>query len=108
MNPVASEKEIIGGYAVAGATMLLGMYLGLRMNDGHADVFVMRTFTLIAALVVLKYTFAWGRHRGFPVRRVDGTISLENLLSNLIAAVVVFFGLILMGAPFLPLLVPGR
>jgi hypothetical protein len=108
MSQVASEKEILGGYAVAGATMLAGVYLGLRMDGGHAGVLVTRIFTIIAALVVLKYTFEWGRRRGFPVGRADGSIAAGNLLRNLVAAAVVFFGLILLSAPFTPLLVAGR
>ena len=106
-RPPASEKEILGGYAVAGASIILGVYLGLKINDGHADAFVVRLFTIIAALVVLKYTFEWGRRRGFPVGRADGGIAVGNLFRNLVASAVVFFGLIWLSGPFLALLVPA-
>jgi hypothetical protein len=87
------SREIAGGFVLAGFALCLGVYFGVKAGaEGGAAL--MRLFYGVAALIVLKFTFAWGRHRGFPVKREDGRIVISHVFRNLTMAVIVW-GLLL-------------
>jgi len=86
---MASAKEIATGYALAGVTLCMGVYFNLKIGPGGVGEFVFRTLEFMAAVLILKYTFEWGRHRGFPVGRADGTIAVGNLIRNLVMSAIV-------------------
>lgn len=107
MNQTIRGKEILGGYALATATLCVGFYLVTEHGDlglspapfENTGAIVIRSFMLLAAAIVLKFTLDWGRLRGFAVGRADGTINLTNLARNLVVAVIVFGGIFFVSAP---------
>jgi hypothetical protein len=101
MNQITSRKEIIGGYALAGVTLCLGVYLGTKIDIGAAGSLVIRTFSVIAALTVLKFTFEWGRLRGFSVGREGGGIAVGNLVRNLMMSAIVFVVITVLFGPLI-------
>lgn len=107
MNRTLQGKEIVAGYAFAAATLCFGFcvataYAGPGASPAlidNASTLVLRVFMAIAAAIVLNFTFAWGRLRGFGVGRADGTINVTNLARNVVVAIIVFFGIFAMSAP---------
>ena len=96
MNRDITPKEIAAGFACAAATLFAGFYFSMRFGSeeiGRQDIGTMfwRGFGLIAGAIILKYTFALGRLRGFAVERADGTIDLDNFIRTLVASALVFF-----------------
>lgn len=104
-SPTVAPFELFAALALAVGTICLGVYLSFAVGTVApvADVgtFLMRLCTLVAVLIVMKYTFAVGRARGFPIRRADGRLHGENLLRNLVASVLAFFCVGLLSTPFL-------
>ncbi|HVZ64332.1 MAG TPA: hypothetical protein VG936_07160 [Lacunisphaera sp.] len=87
-----SPKEIVAGYAIAAIALAAGPVLGLAAGDPAFTIFV-RGFGLLALGIVLKYTFALGRLRGFAAHRADGALDLTNSLRCLVASMIVMFAL---------------
>jgi hypothetical protein len=100
MNPSTTHKEIAAGYLLAGVTLCLGFYFGIKAEGEIGTMFV-RGFYLLAVLIVLKFTFAWGRSRGFAARREDGSIAISHVLRNLVMAAIVFAVLSFLFAPLM-------
>lgn len=63
----------------------------------------MRLFYVAAVLIVLKFTFAWGRNRGFPMTKEDGSIVISHLLRNLVMTAAVWIVLLFIFAPMVML-----
>jgi hypothetical protein len=99
MPTTSTSKEIAGGFVLAGVTLCLGVYFGLKV-EGEGGTALLRLFYLLSIAIVLKVTFAWGRQRGFPARLADGTIALGHVLRSLTMAVIVWGVLVLVFAPF--------
>jgi hypothetical protein len=93
MTTTNPSEEIAGGFVLAGFTLCLGVYFGVKAGE-EGGAALMRLFYGVAALIVLKYTFAWGCHRGFPAKREDGSIVVSHVLRNLTMAALVW-GLLL-------------
>ncbi len=104
MNAVTTRKEIAAGFALAALTLCAGFWFSVRAGELGATA-LMRIFGLIAILIVVKYTFALGRLRGFPARRGDGRLHFENCLRNLFAAAIVFFCVMWLSGPFVAAIV---
>jgi hypothetical protein len=103
MTSSITHKEIATGYLVAGVTLCLGFYFGIKA-EGDAGTMLVRVFYLLAVLIVLKFTFAWGRSRGFAARREDGRIALSHVLRNLVMAAIVMAALSFLFAPVMMLM----
>jgi hypothetical protein len=101
MDRTINGKEIAAGFAVAAATLCLGFYLSVLVRREDVSTLFLRGFGLLAIGIVLKYTFALGRLRGFPVRREDSSIDVSNLLRNLVAAAIVLFCVVFLSGPFI-------
>jgi hypothetical protein len=99
MNRTITFKEITAGYALAGICFCLGLYFSLKVGDEHGGAFL-KLFYLVGALIVLKFTFAWGRMRGFAARREDGSFIVSHVLRNLVMSAIVWMGVSLAIAPF--------
>lgn len=102
MTTTNTPKEIAGGFALAGITLCLGVFFSVKAGD-QGGTAVMRLFYLVAILTVLKFTFAWGRLRGFPARREDGSIALSHVFRNLVMAAIVWGVLLLAFSPLVML-----
>jgi hypothetical protein len=98
MNRTITPKEITAGYALAGICLCLGLYFSIKVGDEHGGAFL-KLFYLVAALIVLNFTFAWGRLRGFAARREDGSFIVGHVLRNLVMSVIVWIGVSLAIAP---------
>jgi hypothetical protein len=105
MNRILTFREIGVGYAIAGITLCLGLYFGIKIGNGDPSGLILKSSYLLAVLIVLKFTFAWGRLRGFSPRNEDGSISVSHMLRNLVMAVLVWVMLSALFAPFLLLAV---
>jgi hypothetical protein len=57
---LVTGNEIVGGYALAGITLCLGVYFSTLVGPGDAWLAVSRPFSILAALIVLKCTFRLG------------------------------------------------
>lgn len=101
MNHVITPKEIIAGFALAAGTLCLGFYLGVKVGPDNVGTLFMRGFGLLAVAIIVKYTFAWGRLRGFPARRADASIHGGNLARNLVASAIVCLGVVFISGPFI-------
>lgn len=109
MNHAITPKEIIAGFALASGTLCLGFYLGVKVGGDVGGTLLMRGFSLLAVGIVLKYTFALGRLRGFPARRADASIDGVNLVRNLVASAIVFFCVVFLSGPFIAAVIrPAR
>ena len=102
MNPSVTAREISAGYLLATITLCLGFYFGLKA-EGEAGTMFIRGFYLLAGLIVLKFTFAWGRIRGFAVRGEDGSIVVSHVLRSLVMAAIVSVALLFLTVPFMML-----
>ena len=100
MTPMVSAKTIAGGYFVAGVTLCLGYYFGGQV-EGSAGILLVRIFCVLAGLIVLKVTFAWGRVRGFAARGEDNHIVVSHVLRILVMAAIVSAVLVLVTAPIM-------
>ncbi len=98
MNATITPKEIVAGFAVAGVTLCLGIYFSMKAG-GDTGTLLIRVFYVLAALIVLKFTFAWGCMRGFPTRRQDGSIAVSHLMRNLVMSAIVWCALLFLFAP---------
>lgn len=98
MNRIVTLKEIAAGYALAGLCLCLGFYFSIKVGDEHGGSFL-KIFYLLAALIVLNFTFAWGRRRGFAARRDDGSIAVGHVVQNLVMSVIVWMGVSFIFAP---------
>jgi len=105
MSPTITRKELAAGFALAGVCLCAGAYFSVRIPQAFASTTVLRLFILTACAIILKYTFAVGRARGFPVRRGDASLDFTNLLRNLAASVIAFGCLIFVSAPVILALV---
>jgi hypothetical protein len=101
VNRAITFQEITAGYALAAVTLCVGIYLGLEAGGEMAGLLLTPGFSLLAAFIVLKYTFAWGKRRGLAVRREDGTVAVNHLVKNLLMAAAVW---VVMGVAFGPLI----
>lgn len=102
-NPVnrnITPKEIAAGYGFAGIVLCLGIYFSLKAGDEGGGA-LLRIFDLLAALIVLNFTFAWGRLRGFPARRKDGSIAAGHILRNLVMSVIMGMGVLVFFTPII-------
>ena len=104
MNNVITRKEIAGSILLAAATLCIGVYFLAGVGDPVGTTFL-RFCCVVAFLIVLRCTFALGRLRGFAVRSETGKIHFENLIRNLVAAILIFFCVVWLAAPLLPALV---
>ena len=68
---IITRKEMVAGLALAAVTLCAGFYFSM-LAGGEGGTVLLRTFGLIACAIVLKYTFALGRARGFPARDEEG------------------------------------
>lgn len=102
MTTTITPKGIASGFALAGLTLSVGVYCGVKAGDDGGTA-LLRLFYIVAVLIVLKYTFAWGRRRGFPVRREDGSIAISHVFRNLVMAAIVWAMLLLVFAPLVML-----
>ena len=100
MTATNTPKEIAAGFALAGLTLGLGVYLSMKAGD-EGGTAVIRIFYAVAVLIVLRVTFAWGRRRGFPAVNEDGGIVVSNVLRNVVMAGLVWVVLILLIAPLI-------
>ncbi len=98
MTTTSTPKEIATGFALAGFTLCLGTFLATKAGDMGGTA-LMRISYALAVLIVLKFTFAWGRYRGFPARARDGSIAISNVVRNLVMAAIVWAMLLLFVAP---------
>jgi len=98
MSRSITHKEITAGYTLAGVTLCLGIYFSLKVGDEYGGAFL-KIFNLLAALIILNFTFAWGRLRGFAARREDGCIALGHVVRNLVMSVIVWMGVVFGFAP---------
>ena len=98
MNRTVTLKEIAGGYALAGITLCLGVYLGIKAGKEDGGIFL-KSFYVLAVLITLNFTFAWGRLRGFAARREDGSIAVAHVVRNLVMSGIVWMCLIFLFAP---------
>lgn len=105
MNRTINPKEIIGGYAIAAATLCLGYYLSVKIAQEAVATLLFRGLGVLAVALILKYTFAWGRLRGFAVKRKDGGIDGLNLCRTLVAAAIVLVCVVLLSGPVILALV---
>lgn len=96
---LVTGNEIVGGYALAGNTLCLGVYFSTLVGPGDAWLAVSRPFSILAALIVLKCTFDWGRLRGYPARRDDGAIAWTNVVRNLVMSAIVGIGVTFAAGP---------
>ena len=102
MTTTNIPKEIACGFALAGITLCLGVYFSVKAGD-EGGTSLMRLFYFVAIFIVLKFTFAWGRRRGFPAKRDDGSIAISHVLRNLVMAAIVWSVLLLVFAPLVML-----
>lgn len=102
-----SPKVIVGGYAIAVVALVAGPVLGMAAGD-PAFTIIVRAFALVALGIVLKYTFALGRLRGFSARRADGALDFTNILRCLVAAGIVMFALAWLAAALVAPFVASR
>ena len=65
MHHSITRNDIAAGYLVAGLTLCLGVYFGLKV-EGDIGTTLVRGFYLLAVCVVLKFTFAWASHPRVP------------------------------------------
>ena len=100
MNAIITRKEIAAGFAVAGATLCFGIYFSTKAG-GEGGTAIIRIFYFLAVFIVLKFTFAWGRIRGFPAKREDGRVAISHVMRNLVMSVIVWCALILLFAPIM-------
>ncbi len=98
MTTTNTPKEIAGGFALAGITLCLGVFFSAKAGD-EGGTALMRIFNIVAVLTVLKFTFAWGRRRGFPARKEDGSIAISHVLRNLVMSAIVWGVLVLVFSP---------
>ena len=103
MEATLSPRKIAVNFVLAGAIACLGFHLSMRL-PGEAGTTLIRVAYLAAALVVLRFTFGWGRVRGFPAYRADGGLALDHILRNLVMAAILCGLLLLVCAPFMLLL----
>lgn len=104
MPQIAPMKIILGGYAVAGFTLILGFFLSLKVSPvlvGSIDVgtLYLRAFYLLALAIVFNFTLAWGRMRGFPLRLADGSFSFMHLLRISVMTAIVWFAVCFLSGP---------
>jgi hypothetical protein len=99
MNAINPRKEIAAGFFLAAITLCLGFYFGVRA--GEIGPFVIQVFGLVSCLIVMKYTFAIGRLRGFSIRKEDGRIDPTNLARNLVASLIAVYCIVFLSAPFI-------
>jgi hypothetical protein len=98
MKSETSRKEIAAGLLLAAITLCAGTYFAVAAGE-VAFTNLVRLFTVVAFGIVLKYTFAMGRRRGFAVRKEDGSFDVSNLLRNLVASVLVMLGVAWVSSP---------
>ena len=97
-------KTIMGGYAVAGFTLILGFLLSLKVSPvvvGSVDVgtLYLRGFYFLALAIVFNFTIAWGRMRGFPLRLENGQFSFAHLLRVSVMTAIVWFAICFLSGP---------
>ncbi len=100
MTTTNTPKEIAGGFALAGVTLCLGVYSSVKAG-GDGGAALMQLFYIVAILIVLKFTFAWGRRRGFPAKNEDGSIAISHVLRNVVMAAIVWGVLLFVFAPLI-------
>jgi hypothetical protein len=89
MSQSITFKEIAAGYAVAGITLCLGLYLGMKVRGDAGCLFITGSY-LLAVFIILNFTFAWGRLRGFAAKKDDGGIAVSHIIRNLVMAALVW------------------
>ena len=95
-----TSKQIVAGFGLAVVTLCLGVYFSIRAGEvGGTAVF--RLFCAVAVLIVLRVTFAWGRLRGFPATREDGSWALANIVRNLVMSAIVGVVLLAVSSHFI-------
>ncbi len=104
MSKFITRKEVAGTIMLAATTLCIGVYFLVCTGDPGGTAFL-RVCCVVAFLIVLRCSFALGQMRGFSVRSETGEIHFENLIRNLLAAIVIFFCVVWLAAPFLPVLV---
>lgn len=89
MNRTITLREITAGYSLAGICLCLGLYFSIKVGAEHGGTFL-KFFYLVAVLIALNFTFAWGRLRGFAGTREDGSIAAGHVARNLVMSVIVW------------------
>ena len=101
MTCTNEQKRILIGYGAAYALVLLSFVFTIVVNEGAGESIRWVPY-FAAAAIVLRFTFAWGKLRGFPARSEDGHFLLSHILRNLTMSVIVWIALIALSAPVLP------
>lgn len=107
MNPQPPKfstlsSEILGGYAIAILTFCLGIYFATKLG-GSDSTAVFRVFFVVGVLIIAKFTFVWGRLRGFAVKDADGHICVSNLQRNIVMTALMLVVLLIASGPALML-----
>lgn len=102
MNANFTRGEIATGYAAAIVTLCLGVSTSV-MIGGEGGTQVIRASYILAGLIVVRVTFAWGRIRGFPLQSDGGGIAISHVIRNLTMAAIACVVLLFIAAPFMSL-----
>lgn len=70
--------------------LCLGIYIGVKMGRAGGGGLYLKVVYFLALPVALRCMFEWGRFRGFPARKEDGSIIAANVVRILIRSVVVW------------------
>lgn len=100
MNSLSIPRQVLAGFAIAIFALCLGVYFGTKLGGDDAGTFLLRLFSLLAMVAVLKSVFAWGRIRGFSLRNEDGRINIGHLVRNLTMVAVVVPIFMILSGPF--------
>ena len=94
------SKEIAAGYALAILTFCLGTFFATKLHGGESTA-VFRFFFVVGALIVARFTFAWGRLRGFAAMNPDGHVCFSNVQRNIVMTGLMLFVLLFVASPAL-------
>lgn len=100
MNSSLVPRQLLPGFAVAVLALGLGVYFSTKLAHEEIGGFLLRLFSLLALLAFVKTVLAWGRIRGYPLRREDGRIHFGHLVRNLTMAAVVTPVFMILSGPF--------
>lgn len=98
MNSAANPKDVIGGFFLAAVTLCFAGYLGAKL-DGSVGGLLVKAFYYGSLVIVAWSTFRWGGIRGFLTVREDGSVSLSNLIRNLVMTAIIWLVLLVVVAP---------
>lgn len=97
MNSSSFPRGIALGYLMAGLTLCLGVFLGTKAGDDGG--LFLKGFYWLSVLIVIKVTFDWGRLRGYPMVREDGTLAVSHIVRCAVMCLLAWVSLLLIFAP---------